>query len=122
MDAAYKELAAATVQAAAEDLESAYKKIKKREGLERAKKLEQHLASHRYSLDVGQDERLAVTFFEEENQQRELYYGLIGIPPDTVPKKIRIMRDYVLANLKNHIKAVSSHKGKASKRAKDALI
>lgn len=79
----YKNIAAAVVKLAADDLNSAYMRIKKWEERGRLGR-----------LALTKDQKTAVNFFKDGNPMQELYLSMLGI--DELPSKIIHQRDVVL--------------------------
>ncbi|HZK25053.1 MAG TPA: hypothetical protein VFC74_06665 [Oscillospiraceae bacterium] len=78
----YKNLAAAVVKAAVDDLDAAYRKIIKWEEEGKQRKIK-----------LTQDQQTAVNFFKDGSEMREFYFSMLGI--DGLPHEIISQCDYV---------------------------
>ena len=101
METDYKNLAAAVVRSAVEDMQSAYKKVLKWDKLDKSGRLKEYIeekirTNKPDEISLTNDGLTAIAFLQEGSDGGELYFSMLDI--EGLPASIVAQRNFVKAN------------------------
>lgn len=110
-DIRYKALAAAVVAKAVKDFESAYKKLRHWDSLQKKGKLKDFVLREVFSQEgkrtkcynrvtITRDNQSAIDFFKPDSRAGNLFCAMLDIDIDDLPGKLREQVEFAAINLK----------------------